>query len=457
MLVHLTGSSDLNKIFVILFVAFCSNIFAGEANLKNVIIISVDTLRADHLSCYGYPIKTSPAIDDLSRDGVRFSRCFTITPLTSPGFSTMLTSLPPYKHGSKRNGLPIFKHIRTLPYFLKKYNYCSSAFISNWPLRKNLSGLHRDFDSYYEVFNKKRWFGLLNSEGKAKEVTKRAIKWLENHHKKRIFLWVHLSEPHAPYVSHKKFDFDIKKIDLSYYPPGTRFSKIKKYDSEIAFTDFYIGKLIEKIKELGLYHDSLIVFNSDHGESFGEHNYFKHGRKLYDSCLHVPLIIKLPGNRLKNSTQNENVSILDLSPTILSILKLQIPEYMEGSALFDKRVKLREAIYFEAYRGAVITKRSTKFHIKVYPKKFGILQGSIKLIYTCRKETIEAYSIKDDRFELRDLYMENPKEYHNLKILLMNRIKKVEKYIQHSKKYFKKRSNLSKEDIEKLKTLGYIH
>ena len=449
--------SDLNIILFFLFVIFCNNIFADKANLKNVIIISVDTLRADHLSCYGYPIKTSPAIDDLSRDGVRFSRCFTITPLTSPGFSTMLTSLPPYKHGSKRNGLPIFKHIRTLPYFLKKYGYYSSAFISNWPLRKNLSGLHQDFDSYYEVFNKKRWFGLLNAEGRAKEVTKRAIKWLEDHHKKRIFLWIHLSEPHAPYVFHKKFDFDINKIDPSYYPHGTRFSKIKKYDSEIAFTDFYIGKLIEKIKGLGLYHDSLIVFNSDHGESFGEHNYFKHGRKLYDSCLHVPLIIKLPSNSLKNSTRDENVSILDLSPTILSILKLRIPEYMEGSALFDKRVKLREVIYFEAYKGAVITKRSTKFHIKVYPKKFGILQGSIKLIYTCRKKTIEAYSIKDDRFELRDLYKENPKEFHNLKILLMKHIKKVEKHIQHSKIYLKKRSSLSKEDIEKLKTLGYIH
>lgn len=447
----------INKILFFLFVAFCNNIFADKANLKNVIIISVDTLRADHLSCYGYPIKTSPAIDDLSRDGVRFSRCFTITPLTSPGFSTMLTSLPPYKHGSKRNGLPIFKRIRTLPYFLKKYNYCSSAFISNWPLKKRLSGLDRDFDSYYEVFNKKRWLGLLDSEGKASEVTRRAIKWLEDHHKKRIFLWVHLSEPHAPYIFHKKFDFDIKKIDLSYYPPRTRFSKIKKYDSEIAFTDFYIGKLIEKIKELGLYHDSLIVFNSDHGESFGEHSYFKHGRKLYNSCLHVPLIIKLPGNCLKNSTQDENVSILDLSPTILSILKLQIPEYMEGSALFDKRVKLREVIYFEAYRGAVITEKSKKFHLNVHPRKLAILQGSTKLIYTYGTKRIEAYRIKKDWFELRDLYKENPKEYYNLKILLMKHIKKVEKYIQHSKRYLKKRSSLSKEDIEKLKTLGYIH
>lgn len=447
----------VNKIFVILFVIFCNNIFADKINLKNVIIISVDTLRADHLSCYGYPIKTSPVIDALSRDGVRFSKCFTITPLTSPGFATMFTSLPPYMHGSKRNGLPIFKHIRTLPYFLKKYNYCSSAFISNWPLRKNLSGLHRDFDSYYEVFNKKRWFGLLNSEGKASEVIKRAIKWLEDHHKKKIFLWVHLSEPHAPYVFHKKFDFDVKKIDLSYYPPKTRFPKIKKYDSEIAFTDFYIGKLIEKIKELGLYHDSLIVFNSDHGESFGEHNYFKHGRKLYNSCMHVPLIIKLPDNYLKNSTRDENVSILDLSPTILSILKLQIPEHMEGLALFDKKVKLREAIYFEAYRGAVITEKSKKFHLKVYPKKFGVLQGSTKLIYTCRGKKIEAYRIRNDWFELRDLYKENPREYNNLKILLMDHIKKVEKHIQLSKKYLKKRPNISKEDIEKLKTLGYIH
>ena len=129
---------------------------------KTVIIISVDTLRADHLGCYGYPRKTTPAVDALARDGVLFDRCFTLTPLTTPAFSTMLTSLPPHKHGAKRNGLSLFNQIHTLPHYLKKHGYVSAAFISNWPLRKNLCGLHRDFDSYIEVFGKRRWMGVLN-------------------------------------------------------------------------------------------------------------------------------------------------------------------------------------------------------------------------------------------------------------------------------------------------------
>ena len=125
-----------NSIFIFIFVMIISTVSTLEAkpDLKNIIIISVDTLRADHLRCYGYPLATSPNIDALARDGVLFSNGFTLTPLTAPSFSTLLTSLPPHQHGAKRNGLSIYKKIKTIPYFLKRYGYRSAAFISNWPL-----------------------------------------------------------------------------------------------------------------------------------------------------------------------------------------------------------------------------------------------------------------------------------------------------------------------------------
>ncbi len=442
-------------ILIVMLGIFCLTIHSKETDPKNIIIISVDTLRADHLSCNGYPIKTSPEIDKFSKDSIRFSNCFTVTPLTAPAFSSMLTSLPPHKHGAKRNGLSVFSHIHTLPWHLKKYGYTSSAFISNWPLRKKLSQLHKDFDSYYEIFTRKRYHGLFNDESTAVDVNLKVEKWLDENYKKKMFLWIHYSDPHAKYIFHTKYNFEYKKENKSYYPPKTRFKKIRKYDSEIAFTDFHIGLLIKKLKKLNLYNDSLIIFISDHGESFGEHKYFKHGKKLFNSTLHVPLIVKLPNNRLKNTVIDNNVSILDISPTILSVLNLPIPENMEGTSIFEKN--RGKPIFFETYKGTVLFRRSNiKFHNKVHPIKHGILLGNSKIIHSRKSGELKIFNIKNDIFELQDLYVKNSNEYKKLKLLLVNYVKSINKYIKYSRKYFKQNSKLSQEDIQKLKSLGYI-
>ncbi|MCP5050402.1 MAG: sulfatase, partial [bacterium] len=232
-----------------------------------------------------------------------FTSCYSLTPYTVPSFSTMMTSLPPHKHGAKRNGLGIYKDIQTLPSLLKTSGYRTAGIISNWPLRKKLSKLDRGFDSYQNAFTRKRYFGLTRSEGTAPIVTQKTIDWLRKYQEnpEPFFLWVQYTDPHAPYKSHPAHQFDYNGVNPAIFPKGTRIKKIKRYDSEIAFTDHHIGRLIHELKRLNLYNDSLIVFNSDHGESFGEHNYLKHGKKLYNSTLHVPLMVKLPGNRLKNT------------------------------------------------------------------------------------------------------------------------------------------------------------
>ena len=154
---------NLTTLLVFFLIALSGFQLEAKPDLKNVIIISVDTLRADHLGCYGYPLNTSPNIDTLSPDSIRFSHCYTVTPLTAPAFSTLFTSLPPYKHGSKRNGLSTYRNVKTLPYFLKRFGYYTAAFISNWPLRKKLLALHKDFNDYVEVFSRKRFLGIFDS------------------------------------------------------------------------------------------------------------------------------------------------------------------------------------------------------------------------------------------------------------------------------------------------------
>ncbi len=444
---------------ILFLIPFLLGIFSGTYGKNpeptNVIIISVDTLRADHLSCYGYPRRLTPVIDTLAKDGIRFSRSFTVTPLTAPSLSSMLTSLPPHKNGTKKNGLGIFKYIRTLPYYLKKRGYHSAAFISNWPLRKKLSKLNRDFDSYNEIFTRKRYLGLLNSEGKADIVTERAIKWLDENYQKKFFLWVHYTDPHRKYFFHKDFNPDFDKLKDAHFPPRTRLFLIKKYDTEIAYTDFYIGQLIKNIKKLGLYRKALIIFTADHGESFGEHKYFKHGKHLYNSTLNIPLIVKLPWNRKKDSVNNHNVSIMDITPTILSILKIPIPDHMEGISLLA--TDPGRHLYFETYHGnASFLKRSYKYQLKITPIRFGIISGSIKIIKSMKSRKKKLYNLKTDWFENHNLARLINHDYSRLYSQLIKYSMKVKEYIKYTKRRFRKNSQISKEDYKKLKSLGYF-
>jgi len=426
---------------------------SGTGN--NIIIISVDTLRADHLGCYGYPVNTSPEIDKFSKEGILFSRSFTITPLTAPAFSTMLTSLPPHKHGAKRNGLSVYNHIQSLPGFLKNHGYRNAAFISNWPLRKKLFGLHRDFDHYEELLNHKRYMGVMNREGDASEVTEKAVRWLRTNRNEQMFLWIHYSDPHAPYIFHTQYNFRYDDVPLSsVFPPLSNMKKIRKYDSEIRYSDHYIGKLLAEIRALGLFDQSLIIFNSDHGESFGEHHYYKHGRMLYNSCMQVPLIVKLPGNRQAGTTMGHNVSIIDISPTILGIIGLPVPEYMEGRNIFKPTPDT--PLFFEAYKGAAILKRSNKAKLNSNPIRYGVLRGDLKLILTKKKRKFEQYNIRNDIFEVKPLAKKTGSSGRLFKTLI-GFVKKLDRFIELFRKKYNQVTEISKEDLEVLKTLGYFN
>jgi arylsulfatase A-like enzyme len=450
------------SIVLILISTFYSFGLDKEADKRtHVIIISVDTLRADHLGCYGYPLNTSPSIDSLAADGVLFANCYSLTPYTVPSFSTMMTSLPPHKHGAKRNGLGIYKNIVTLPLLFKDEGYNTAGIISNWPLRKKLSNLDTGFNWYKNVFTRKRYLGLTRSEGTAPIVARKAINWLRKNVSKDsmpVFLWVQFTDPHAPYKMHQAHRFDYSNVQSSVYPKGTRLKKVKRYDSEIAFTDFYIGNLLAELKRLGIYDNSLILFNSDHGESFGEHNYFNHGKNLYNSTLHVPLIIKLPENRLKNTRRFEDVSILDIATTVLEVLDMPKVKAMQGLNIFDDQELISSrTLTFETYGGSVIFKRNNKkYHLSVKPVKYGILKQSIKLIFNPKKSSLELYRINSDPFELNNIRRSRPLQTNLLKRELFSKISVIKKRILAAQSTNKQRTDISEVDLKQLKTLGYI-
>jgi len=443
---------------VLLLSGVLSTPLTARPKLKNIILISVDTLRADHLSAYGYPLQTSPHIDQLAADGVLFSNCYSLTPLTSPSFSTVFTSLPPYKHGSKRNGLSIYKNTVTFLYSLKHYGYRTGAIISNWPLRRKLSGLHQNFDNYYQVFTNKRYYGIMNSEGQAPNVNEKALEWLEENRQKQFFLWVHFTDPHAPYIQHKDYKFDYTGIKPDTFPKGTHMKRIKRYDSEIAYTDHYIGIFIKRLKELNLYDNALIIFLSDHGESFGEHNYLKHGRKLYNATLHVPLIIKLPGNEKRGTVRNHNACLLDVAPTMFSALNMMVNRNMEGLDLFSEHINFRQRrILLETYGGTVhFRRKNAKYHLKIKPIRYASVVGNHKIIYNYKDKTYEAYNLDNDQFESNNIYISEGQRLFPLKESLAKDVSSATKYIQLLKKHRLQSNSISKQDFDALKSLGYI-
>jgi len=365
---------------------------AGSAGPPNVILLTVDTLRADRLSCYGYKYKTSPNIDRLVKKGTLFTNATTNVPLTSPSFCSLLTSQYPHQTGSIRNGIPMVDGIPTLATVFKQAGYHTAAILSNWPLKAHLSNLQAGFDIYDDDFHQKRWL-FFNDERDAEGVTDRALEWLESGPQEPFFAWIHYSDPHAPYLRHKAFMFEDSNSDSA------------RYDSEVAYTDYHMGRLIVRLEAAGLFDRSLVIFTSDHGESLGEHGYTGHGRKVYQPSMAVPLAVMGPGLP-EGAEEDGEVQLLDLMPTALSYAGIEFKGDMLGMDLIPVIKNQAEApartLYYETYPGAAPSLQGAEDVLK-RPIWIGTRTGSMKLMYSPRFRTWGKYDIQADPEEMNNL------------------------------------------------------
>ncbi|MCI0423262.1 MAG: sulfatase [Acidobacteria bacterium] len=326
---------------LILFVWLMSRVASGQVveKLPNVLLITIDTLRADHLSAYGYHLKTSPNIDSLASEGARFAHAYSVVPLTGPSHFSLFVSRYPQEHGARINGVAVQPQSKwlSLPQALRQLGYFNAAFVSAWPLTSRLTGLHRWFDVYDEELT--RSYQVFNSSRHAEDVTPRVISWLTNHRVQPFFLWVHYFDPHSPYLMRKEFS----SLEPSGHK-GSRFrwrasairERIQKYDSEIRYTDHHLGNLVDTLDRLGLRESTLVVLTADHGESLGEHGYVGHGRRLSEGILQVPLIMRHP--KIPPGTViAAQVSLLDVTPTILDLAEtnksVRLPASFAGQSL----------------------------------------------------------------------------------------------------------------------------
>ena len=291
-------------------------VFGSNAGRGPIVVISIDTLRADRVGAYGYRAARTPAIDRLAREGVLFERALSHSPQTLPSHASMLTGLLPFQHGVRDNvGFALGTGMPLLPEMLRGSGYRTAGFVSAFVLRPE-SGVGRGFDHFDADLPPAPPGASMGSLRRAgRETVERARHWLSRQRDGRFFLFVHLYEPHRPW-----------------HVPAA-FASADRYDGAISYADSLVGNLIGALRDAGFYEPALVLVLSDHGEGLGDHGEEEHGVFLYDEATRVPFIVKLPGARQAGRRVREPVQLVDLLPTLAEAAGAPVPAGLEGRAL----------------------------------------------------------------------------------------------------------------------------
>jgi arylsulfatase A-like enzyme/Flp pilus assembly protein TadD len=361
----------------------------------DIFLVTIDTLRADHVGCYGYKQIETPALDALAADGVRFTHAFTHSPITNTSHTSILTGLLPSVHGVTDFGVPLSPQHATWAELFKKKGYQTAAFIGAVILDSSTlaPGLDRGFD-FYDNFpaktESKERFGRVERRGM--EVVQHAEGWLAKHPTGPRFVWVHLFDPHDPYEA----------------PPPYSQKYKDPYDGEIAYADSALGNLIAFLKKTGTYSNAIVVVVGDHGEGLGEHGEETHGLFLYDSTLHVPMIFKMAAAGQRGVVIDAQVRTTDILPTVLSLTNIPTPAELNGESMLPL-IKRAE------------TSDHDLFAETDYPLRFGwaplraLRSENGKLIEAPRPEL---YDLKADPGELKNLYSADSSQAKGMQVEL---------------------------------------
>jgi arylsulfatase A-like enzyme/Flp pilus assembly protein TadD len=289
----------------------------------NIILITLDTTRADRMGFLGSERGLTPNLDKLAEQSAVFARAYAQVPLTTPSHAALLTgTYPQYSH-LEDLGAPLGKDLPYLPDLLHAHGYHTAAFVGAYILDPAgaARGFQRGFDVYDASFHSRgpgedRYKSV---ERRAEDVANHALGWIGVHQKGPFFVWVHFYDAHDPYDPP---------------PPFKARYAAAPYDGEIAYTDSVVGSMLEVLRRHGLYQNTVIAVAADHGEAFGEHGEERHGMFLYDETIHVPLLLKLPNAKFSGKRVEARVALVDVAPTLLAAAGLAMPKEMQGQSLF---------------------------------------------------------------------------------------------------------------------------
>ena len=292
------------------------------AGRPSVLLVSIDTLRADHVGSYGYRAAATPVIDALAARGLRFEQAETVTPLTLPAHTSLLSGTFPAFHGVRDNGsFYVGDEVTTLAEVMKAHGYRTGGFVGAYVLDHRW-GIAQGFDHYYDDFDLSRFemaAGIDAAQRPGSEVVDHALAWLAGAGDQPFFAWVHLYDPHSPYVPPEPY--------RSRFPATLEGA----YDGEIAATDAQVGRLIDFLTSSRRLANTVIVVVGDHGESLGEHGEQQHGFFVYDASVRIPLIVA--GPRVPTRAVPDQVRIVDVMPTILELAGVEAPSAVQGVSL----------------------------------------------------------------------------------------------------------------------------
>jgi len=435
----------LSALFLLVTVMGC-----GRQKPQNVILIVVDTLRADHLSLYGYAKPTSPQLQKWAARELVFNRAFAPSPWTLPTFGSVLTGLWPAQHsagarvgdGSRKwRRASLSPTVTTLPEVLHQNGFVTGAIVNNAFLREHF-GAARGFDFYdYE------------KERPAGAVVDLAQSWLSKNGQNRFFMMVHMIDPHLPYVPPEGFKGRFGEVSAEAIEPRGRKNVVNRlseltaadraslgarYDEEIAFVDQELGRLFSYLEEQGLWDHTLVILTSDHGEELFDHGGFEHGHSMFQEVLGVPLVFWGPG--VPVGRMDMPVSLVDLTPTIYEAMGVKVDDELSGVSLWDAlqtggRPERREILAQNTLWG-----REHK----------AIISWPYKLILDPRSGRLQLYDLVADPLEKQDLAEEKLAVAQGLESRLLERLAGLEARPTDPADV------LSAELEEELRALGYL-
>jgi arylsulfatase A-like enzyme len=433
-----------------------------DAGPQQIILISADALRADHLGTYGYFRNTSPSLDAFAKESIVFENAISQANWTLPSFASLFTSLYPSFHRAYDfETRPLTSKLSLIP-VLKKAGFHTAAFVDN-PCLNPFEGFSAGFDRYaYETNNE-----LENVE--------EALRWIKSVKKQKFFLFLHFLKPHEPYTAPDPFSAAFKDDNQRPVELSTGFLVdidknckklsdqelqflIAQYDSKILYLDSILNRFLKNLKELGIYKNALIIFLSDHGESFREHIRLLHGYSLYQEEIHVPLIMKFPDKSgLKGRRIPSYVRSIDVVPTILNFANLKLPEHVQGASL----LKLAKGNQIQDKDQVILSQVQ-------YAGKTAIIRGHFKYIHSDLKQfettgvpcfirkSEEFYDLASDPKETNDVILEYPEMVDEFRKIKLNFEGKAATFLKNFSDDTQTPFVLEESVKEELRALGYI-
>lgn len=438
-------------ISLLLSASVCIHLYQKRDSNKNIILIVIETLRADHLSCYNYHRETSKNLDKLAKEGILFKRCFVQAPWTIPSLSSIFTSLYPSSHGNNMPGGRLSTKAKALAEILKENYFTTQAFdAAGWA--RSEYGFSQGFDNYNEDSS------IGNEKVSSFRLTDDAVRWIKLNRKNKFFLFLFYNDTHYMYTYHRGISFYKEKSKNVY--SDMKFEKICEikdsldeediktltgyYDGEIKLVDQSLGRLFNEMRKLGVYNNTIIIVTGDHGEEFGAHGYFGHTYTIYNDVLHVPLIIKVPGNKIKNIAVEEVVSSIDIMPTVLNLLRIKNNYNFQGTDI---------SRFFRDVKYPAGNKISIAETWNRWPRK-SIQTKEWKMTFNDINGTTyyELFNLADDPREMNNLAESYKEKLAEFKQIMSSKIEAIQKI-----KLEEEKSELTEAESSEMRSLGYLN